>query len=456
VKQLIGQADAPPGWERLSLDLPDMIAQSGADSAAAADLLDQVARHVQASVKRCIETPVRLGGRDTNATRLCSATDWESPDWYEVVERCFSGNAIYAQGSRSRWAWERVSLLQNMRSVIDEQVRPWVLVVCSKPDHLPAQVAHYGYRVAYVSYANFLSGLPESAAAWETSLSIHHMINHPDIVPLDVALSRKVGPFSAAIFAGTDVSEGGAERFKAVSARLAEITTEDAFISMAVQVHLNKGSGRALSFREWQAVNQPDGMIAQMGLHPIGAYDSRIPLDCAVRFAPEDQSQYVSGLSFGWGDSMVTLAVVNASRSDAGFAAAPVLNEATEQQNAVDRPASPFPAAVMEAASEAMQQGFACRVVPGLPRDLSKYTVAVPANGSLHWYLLPLQLVSAAPLLVKLPDDVDEVGLVDFLGLVTLPTDGTAGICLQPATPGPSRQVLIFACESDAPAQVIV
>jgi hypothetical protein len=457
IRQLVSQDDAPSGWERLALELPDMIAQSGVEPAAAEKLLDAAARHVQASVRRCAVAPVRVNGRDVAATRLCSETDWENREWHDLADRCFLGNMVYSQGARSRWTWERVSLLHNLRSSVSENDRPWVLVVCNGADHLPAQVAHFGYRVAYVSYANLLSGLPENAANWENALNISHMISHPDIVPLDAALTRKLGRFAAVLIAGTDISAAGPERFAAVSARLAELVSDNAFVSFAVQVHLNKGTGRALSYQEWQAAHGPGGILAQMGMHPVGEFDPRIPLDCAVRFAPEDQSQYVPGLSFGWGDSMVTIGVINARRGalQGSNFAAPIAEDQSVEQ-AEQSAAPPFPAAVMDAANSAMQQNFACRVVPGVSRDLSQFAVDIASCDGLRWRLLALQLASGEELTVKLSALAAHVGLVDSAGLVTLAITGAASLALKPGTAGPSRQILVFATETDGPVTIEV
>jgi GT2 family glycosyltransferase len=444
VRQLAGQADASPGWERLALDLPDMVAQAELDPASpdAARILEAAERHVLASSARCVEPPVSTMARDVLASRLCSARDWEAPEWLGVAERCFSGNTVYAQGARTRWTWERISLLHHLRCEVDENARPWVLVVANGPESFPAQVAHYGYRVAYISYANLVSGLAENQAGWQEPLKVWHMINHADIIPLDAALARKVGRFDAVLIAGTEISGGGAERFKAVAARIAELASDAAFISFSVQVHINKGRGKALSFKEWQAANQPGGVIAQMGLKPAGACDTRIPLDCAVRFAHEDQSQYVSGLSFGWGDSMVTIGVLNARRAGA---IAPLLTAPLVASQDSD---SPFPAAVMDEVRFAANQNFACRVICGLSRDLSGFARKIVTDDGLEWHVLALQLADSPRTTIRLGAAAVHLALVGHDGSVSFATSDKPDALeyfLAPALPGDLRHTMVYA-----------
>ncbi|OYW13579.1 MAG: hypothetical protein B7X02_01895, partial [Rhodospirillales bacterium 12-54-5] len=254
-KVILQQDALLPGWERLSLDLADLIEQSqeAVDDPIATKRLAEARHHVQTIAQRCVEPAVAVADRDVSAARLASSVDWENPDWLALAERSFGGPAVYAQGARSRWTWERVALIHNLRQRVDERTRPWVLVVANGPDCLPTLVAHLGYRVAYASYARLMTGTPDDPAKWQETLRVWNMINHADIIPLDTALAQDVGRFAAVLIAGTDISAGGVQRFDETISNARKVAADDAYIAATAQVHLNAGSGGALSFAEWKA-----------------------------------------------------------------------------------------------------------------------------------------------------------------------------------------------------------
>ncbi len=463
VRQIARQTNAPAGWQRLALELPAMFAQAGVDrnTPGVANMLERGSETLEAAVRRCLVPPENVVGRDVAASRLCSSVDWENRDWFALADRCFSGNSPYAQSARSRWSWERVGLLHNLRSHVSESTRPWILVVTNGADHLPAFAAHFGYRVAYTTYASFICGEPCPAAGWDDQLKIWHMINHADVMPLEQAQARGVSQFEAVVIAGTDISAKGPEQYRAVASRLAELATPDAFVSFAVLVHLNKGTGQALSFPQWQSACQPDGILMQAGLFPVGKFDSRIPLDCAVRFAHEDQTQYVPGLSFGWGDSMVTLGIINSQRSRPETRSAVALAEQGGPENANDSDAaqSPIPESVMSAARLALGHTFACRLVEGIERDVTRFVTSVATEDGLSWTILPIAAGSAGQMSIRLGSPGLFVGLVDASGAITGAISGQGGSNthqLRISEASLSRQVLVMASEPDGAFTIVI
>lgn len=453
IRQLIGQEDAPEGWERLALELPDIADQAGLDrlDPATARLLNAAWNHVQESALRCAKPPVPVNGRDTANSRLCSATDWENLEWLALAERCF-GEAIYDEGARGRWGWERVSLVQGLLQNVPADDRPWILVVTHGPDCLPSLAAYQGFRVAYTTFDALMLGTQTAATGWDEALRIWHMINHADILPLHEAQAMGAGPFIGAIVAGTEISAGGTERARSATQRLASLCTPDAYVGFTVQVHLNTNSGQALAYHEWQAADDRGGLLAAMGLHSAAAMDPRIPIDCAVRYAPEDRSQYAPGLSFGWGGAMVTIGLFNA-RFGQGSSPARLRFSAPPSVAAVSVSApGSVPGAVVAAARIDDYQAFACQIIAGAARDLSGFAVCAGEHDGSWWWLVPIRSAKAINLSVNTPG---RPALIDPAGAVhpCSPTgaDGDQWAVALPGAPGERHVVAIQTPDQQAP-----
>lgn len=421
LRHLADAADAPSGWERLALDLPQMVkaAGLGEDDARAERLLAAASEHVAKSVARCATEPTPDPERYRTGGHLSSATDWEDPEWLALAERCF-GAQVYAQGARSRWTWERISLLQSLRANVDEARRPWVLVVTNGPDVLPTFVAYQGYKVAYASYQRFMELAGESVAPWSDTLRVWNMAPHGDLLPLDLALERGIQKFDAVLLAGTDVSAGGLERADRVGERLRQLTDSGAFVSATVHVHLNHAEETgALSYNQWCSMFGDAGFAERLGLDRSGRVAREIPLDCAVRFAPEDEVRYVPGLSFGWGSSFVTIGIVSGWRGRApgdrkaaepyarrASAVTPpadqVVKAAVASTSTEDVPNDgAFPPHAVEQATRIASGGFACRVLPGIERDLAAF--ARRADEGELWFALPIELTAGGSVRVRGP-----------------------------------------------------
>jgi len=423
-RHLVEFDDSSQGWERLALELPALVKQAELNplDPPVATLLAKAQSHIGATADRCFVTPVSVVARDVTASRLCAAVDWEDRQWLDLAERCF-GSQVYAQGSRSRWIWERVSLLHSLRANVDEHDRPWVLVVSNGPDPLPTMTAYFGYRVAFASFDAFMKGTEEDPDTWQQSLRIWNMISHVDLLPLHSAVDRGVGSFNAIILAGADISAEGTERFAMVGKRISELCAPDAYVSAATLVHLNGGAGGALSYREWASLFEDDGIASQIGLFPAGQFDPRIPLDTAVRFAAEDRTEYVPGLSFGWGDSIVTIGVLNgwlgspASARQMDVFEIPTVDsfppDAAENE-------SPVPEEVLMVAADTLSRTFACRVIPGLARELAVFARLVANDGQRSWWVLPLEIAKPGPLLISTGSEVDTIAMVGGNGSLTL------------------------------------
>ena len=396
INVIANRADRQPGWERLALDLAPMFEQAGLDPLRPdlAELLSAGHRHVQAAVTRCVDMPIRVHGRDTAVSRLASATDWESSEWLTVAERCLGGHGTYALTARSRWSWERVSLVHSLRRNVPDNDRPWVLVVANGPDCLPAFVAHYGYRVAFASYARLLMGTPDDPSPWQQAMSVWHMINHADIVPLDGAITLGVTRFAAVMLAGADIGGGGPERFVATVTKCRELVEDNGYFVASVLVHLNAGTGGALSYEEWSTLFTEKGLATLSGIAPVGVQDVRIPLDCAVRYALEDGTSYVPGLSFGWGDNIVTIGLIE-GRFDTKSEKI-LLAHGQLEQAAVRLPGLAIPEPVSAEVTRILANSFACHIIPGLSRDLTQFQHGPIEVDGCNWWLLPISLPSGS------------------------------------------------------------
>ena len=93
----------------------------------------------------------------------------------------YFGERIYGLPERSRWLWERVSLLHRLLLVLAPKERPWVLLISEGPDALAAMLSHQGYKVAYASAPNLLGG---QESDWRQDLRLGGVVLPNDLSPL--------------------------------------------------------------------------------------------------------------------------------------------------------------------------------------------------------------------------------------------------------------------------------
>jgi len=296
-----------PGWERMAIELSALgehanwaTGLTGADASALKQLGENAATRISAvksatPLAASIQTP-RTGA----ANRLCSSADWEDPAWRALAERYF-GQRIYALGERSRWVWERITLLHELTRRLTPSARPWVLVVANGPDALPALLSHLGYHVAYESID------PENvatAAEWESAFRIGGLVLPASLLPLSEAPEGI--EFGALLAPGAALFRRGQDHFESTLARFARHMTKDAHFGASTLVHLNDGEGGgALSHTEFAGAFNRTGWLGANRLHGDESIDARIPLETLVKYADSDSAKGgVPGLSFGFDPSV--------------------------------------------------------------------------------------------------------------------------------------------------------
>lgn len=309
-----------PGWERMAIELSALSEHAiwaAGFTGTSADILKQLG----ASAKECISSAMNAAPAVTNiqtprtgaANRLCSGADWEDPAWRALAERYF-GQRIYALSERSRWVWERITLLHELTRRLPPGERPWVLVLSNGPDTLPALLSHLGYRVAYES----IDPDAVAAAEWEFAFRIGGLVLPASLLPLSEAPEGIA--FEAVLAPGSVLFTRGREHFEATLARFAPRVAKDAHFGASTLVHLNgsKGGG-ALSSAEFAGAFSRSSWLAANGLHGDEPIDARIPLDTLLRYAGNDYANGgVPGLSFGFDPSVqVTVGVLWARFGDA-------------------------------------------------------------------------------------------------------------------------------------------
>lgn len=299
-----------PGWQRLALELVSI----GDDArwAAAIGLEANAVHEAQAAAKSAIEAlgpsfaaaPVALTARPEVSNRLCSSTDWEDPSWFDLAQLYF-GEHIYGLNERSRWVWERVSLLHELRRRLPSKTRPWVLLVAPGPDRIATMLSHQGYKVAYASVSHVLGA---EEVDWTPAFDTMSLIMPNGMCALASApVNTK---FDAIIAPGAALFSGDEEMLAKLFARIAPLLNPGAHVGATSLVHLNgKDGGGALGHAAFVRAMSKNGVLGRHGVHRDAAVDGRIPLDTVLKFAFEDNwAEGVPGLSFGYdADTVVTI-----------------------------------------------------------------------------------------------------------------------------------------------------
>lgn len=334
--------EAPQGWERLANELvaiaarPEfLVARLQVDPKTVEPVVNEARRHIERMTARCTAMPRQLPPRAEAPNRIASAADWEDPDWTQLAARYF-GERAYAERTRSRWLWERNSLMHQLRRRLPPSERPWILVVGDGPDFFAAMASHQGYRVAYASMADILSGAP--TPTWADAFRMDNIVLSGARTPLH-ALGEDIR-FDGVIGLGCSLFNDGAVPLERLLSILGRRIKPGAFIGGCALVHLNnRTGGGALAHGEFATAFEPRGLLARLSLEPTADVDARIPLDAAVRFAFEDKEGDVTpGLSFGFDAGALLTIGMLWSRTPGGAAGANAVAPVHLPPVAADRP----------------------------------------------------------------------------------------------------------------------
>lgn len=305
--KVLGSPDGQdtPGWERMAMEAmalaayPDFVANRiGVAPDSARRVAEQARAIVVAASTRCAVPPVSVSARTDIPTRLCSSADWEDDKWLKLALRYF-GERAYTMTTRSRWLWERVSLLHELRNRLSPEDRPWIVIIADGPEALAAMAAHQGYRVAYATTDAILKD--QTVENWFQDFELSNIVLPGSLLPLDRAPAD--ARFAAMLAPGACLFCREQDRPRNVVARIVSRMAPSAHFGMSSLVHINHSiGGGALSLADFRGAIDGGGVLDQLGLKADAPADASIPLDTAVRFAPEDQdSECGPGLSFGFG-----------------------------------------------------------------------------------------------------------------------------------------------------------
>lgn len=320
----------PPGWERLALELASVLALPedrdayGVSQEAAALIEPQVNAALAEAVARCVRRPREVGPRGQVGTRLCSGADWCDHDWITLGRRYFGFQPTAFMG-HGRWAWERISLALNLLrecpadglAKLAPAASPRVLCVTAAPDFLVALLAHAGYQVTYATVAELAAGAAVPSA-WEAAISVAWLETPPTAKPFE----RRAGArpdFDAVVANLPAFGADGWDELKAFLANIDPMIRPGAPFLASANVQLNeKLHDGAYSYGEWNDLFSPQGPLGSRGFKPLGAVDTTIPLDTAVRFSEGDrQGEATAGMSYGFLGSLMTVGVVAAEWPEA-------------------------------------------------------------------------------------------------------------------------------------------
>ncbi len=286
-----------PHFERLAVELSVLASHEGwVDSVRAPFVLDRALGLIQDAEKRAVEKPVVVGARVEYASRLCSGADWEDGAWLDLAIRYF-GERIYGLEERSRWVWERISLLHCLLRELPSDERPWVLLISEGPDPLAAMLAHQGYKVAYASVAELQGG---EGTDWRSELRVGGVVLPEAFVPFSQTPDGVM--YEAVVAASGALFTRGEEIFGALMQRIRAMVAPGARFGTSVSVHLNeRRGGGALGYDEFKGAFGAFGVLRRHGVAAEASVDGRIPLDAVVKFAMCDEADGgVPGLSFGY------------------------------------------------------------------------------------------------------------------------------------------------------------
>lgn len=300
-RSLLGAAlEGAPHFERLALELSVLAGReewrSNGESRNAQAVRDRALSAIQDAEANAIAKPVALGPRVEHASRLCSGADWEDSAWADLAIRYF-GERIYGLQERSRWVWERISLLHRLLLELPPGERPWVLLISEGPDPLAAMLAHQGYKVAYASVGELLGS---EATDWRGELRVNGVVLPEDFVSFSQAPEGVA--FEAVVASSGALFTRGEETFESLMQRIRGVMAPGGRFGASVSVHLNeRRGGGALGYEEFRGAFGAGGVLRRQGISPDAPVDGRIPLDAVVKFAMCDEAGGgVPGLSFGF------------------------------------------------------------------------------------------------------------------------------------------------------------
>lgn len=363
LSRIFAAGQSPPevdGWERLAPEITALASMDdflkerlGADPEKVAGTQRLAQEEISRAEARVASPVAALPPRPNVSNRICSGADWESPQWLALATRYF-GERAYSQATRSRWLWERVSLVLELRRRLAPEPRPWILVAAEGPDPIAAMVAHQGFRVAYVETEALLNGTP--TRDWSGAFNLFSTVLPSSLVPLDKAPTDL--QFAGMLAPGSTFFWRERQRANRIIAKTAPMMLPKAQLGLSSLVHINSSlSGGALALHELETAFDPGGVMSMLGITGDAPVDARIPLDTAARFAANDRdTEAAPGLSFGFGpDACVSMAMLWGRFSNTAHAAddPPTLEPATDLPIAA--PAT-LPAATRQAAS-AWQMG---------------------------------------------------------------------------------------------------
>ena len=315
------QAGAPiTGWERLAPEIaaictaPAPIPEGfGFDAPGARAWAAAADAAMRANAARAVEAPVVLGPRPQVANRLLSGADWDDPAWARLAVAYF-GPDVMSFRERKRWVWERASLALTIQAQLPIQAgrpAPCILLLASSPEYLAAILTHMGFDVAYATMADFLAGAV--SGEWQEALDLTSMLLPKPLRAYQQA-GRPGAGFDALVATLPSLFEASGEQTEAVLAAAAPLMAPDALLFATGTVQMNEVAYEGgLSFAEWTALYAPEGPLGMRGFAPVGEIDARVPLDTAVRFAPDDDmGESIPGLSYGFLRGFNTSALLTA------------------------------------------------------------------------------------------------------------------------------------------------
>lgn len=307
------QAAAPPdGWERLSPQIA-AIAASGDLTRSVYGLADEQVKTVgraadyalRMALGRAAAEPHRIDGGPRPATRLCSTADWHDPAGLGLLVKIFGQDARLLR-AQNRWVWERMALAGAVRA--GERV----LIVLDAPDSIGPILAHLGAIVTYAGTAEVLGAGP-ALNGWEATFAGSWLKPKDQGRPWTPGAAE--APFDVVILMGSRLIPPGSDDLDRLLQAIADEVAPEGRLLLALPVQLNaKTYDGALTLGEWESLFEPQGPLGARGFTPWGDADLRIPADTLVRYIPGDVGEAaIPGLSTGYGDSLMTSAVIAAT-----------------------------------------------------------------------------------------------------------------------------------------------
>jgi hypothetical protein len=304
------------GWERLATEIAAIAASPQTtrnlfklDQSRAADVLDAADKAMRKALAACGVVPRAISARLRPATRLISGADWEDQRWISVAGEMFSPTVSLLH-ERKPWVWERVSLIANLLALPQaDRSRP-ILLVSSGPDPVSHLLGYWGFDVTCATPEE-LMGEADLSEAWNALAANAWVKANGSVRPWterDPALR-----FGVVLATMQTLVEQPADRLDTLFSAIAPHLAPGAVLQATFAVMLNdQVLTGAVSLAEWRRLFDQDGPLGSRGFKSAGSADDAIPMDTAIRFAPEGDDATAPGLSWGYGGSFVTVAIVAA------------------------------------------------------------------------------------------------------------------------------------------------